>query len=77
MPEDLTITNEETTEEIADNSEVIENDEPVEADNSETEQETEEPAEKLVEAYTAGTGFVINADEFDLDDEPSDTEEDI
>ena len=42
-----------------------------------TEQETEEPAEKLVEAYTAGTGFVINADEFDLDDEPSDTEEDI
>ena len=46
MPEDLTITNEETTEEIADNSEVIENDEPVQADNSETEQETKEPETK-------------------------------
>lgn len=46
MPEDLTITNEEATEEIADNSEVIENEEPSNDDNSEVEQENQEPEEK-------------------------------
>ena len=67
-----------TVEEYVANPVVIEEAEEIETvEEFETEQETEEPAEKLVEAYTGGTGFVINADEFDLDDEPSDTEEDI
>ena len=40
-------------------------------------EEIEEPAEKFIEAISSNTGFVINADEFDLDDEPSEEEEDI
>ena len=65
-----------TVKEYVENPVAIEETEEM-VEEPQTEQETEEPAEKLVEAYTAGTGFVINADEFDLDDEPSDTEEDI
>lgn len=45
-------------------------------DEEETEPQVEEPAEKLIEAFSGNSGFVINADEFELDDEESD-EEDI
>ncbi len=38
--------------------------------------EAEEPAEKLLEAVS-GTGFVINSDEFDFEDDASEDEEDI
>lgn len=41
------------------------------------EDELEEPAEKFIEEITGSTGFVINEDEFDLDDEPSEEQEDI
>lgn len=38
----------------------------------------EEPAEKLIETVTGNSGFVINSDEFDLDEqEVEETEEDI
>ncbi len=63
-----------TVEEYVKNPELMEETDDVQATE---ETETEEPAEKLVEAFTGNTGFVINEDEFDLDDEPSDTEEDI
>ena len=54
-----------TVEEYVKNPESLEIEEP----------EEEEPAEKLVEA-AVGTGFVINADGFDIDDDEAD-EEDI
>ena len=41
------------------------------------EEEIEEPAEKFVEAISGNTGFVINADGFDLEDEQTEEEEDI
>lgn len=46
--------------------EYAQNPESFELSAEEVESEVEEPAEKLIEAVT-GTGFVINADEFDLD----------
>lgn len=43
----------------------------------EDEEDVDEPAEKFIEAISGNSGFVINADEFDLDDEPAEEEEDI
>ncbi len=56
--------------------EYVQNPEDFELSAEESEPEAEDPAEKLVEAVT-GNGFVINADEFDLDDDSSEDEEDI
>lgn len=56
--------------------EYVQNPEDFELSAEESEPEAEDPAEKLVEAVT-GKGFVINADEFDLDDDSSEDEEDI
>ncbi|MBR3968049.1 MAG: DivIVA domain-containing protein [Clostridia bacterium] len=36
---------------------------------------SEEPAEKLIETVTGSSGFVINSDEFDFDDDEQDVEE--
>lgn len=55
--------------------EYAQNPEDFELSVEEVEPETEEPAEKLVEAV-AGTGFVINSEEFDFDSD-EETEEDI
>ncbi|MBQ8267014.1 MAG: DivIVA domain-containing protein [Clostridia bacterium] len=56
--------------------EYVQNPESFELSVEEVEPEIEEPAEKLVEAV-AGSGFVINSDEFDFDDDSSEDEEDI
>ena len=61
-----------TVEEYVKNPDTI-----IESDNDEAVPKVEEPAEKLIESVTANTGFVINADEFDLDDDSSEDEEDI
>lgn len=58
--------------------EYVQNPESIEVgDEDELEPEIAEPAEKLIEAVSGNTGFVINADEFDLDDDSSEDEEDI
>lgn len=57
-------------------NEYAQNPENFELPAEEVESVTEEPAEKIVEAV-AGTGFVINSDEFDFDDDSSEDEEEI
>ena len=56
--------------------EYVQNPESFDFSDNEDELENEEPAEKLLESV-AETGFVINADEFDFDDDLAEDEEDI
>ena len=56
--------------------EYVQNPESFDFSDNEDESENEEPAEKLLESV-AETGFVINADEFDFDDDLAEDEEDI
>lgn len=62
----------ETFESVPTVEEYVKNPQPIEKVQEDVEIETEEPTYEKVEKQSVSTGFVINADEFDIDDDEND-----